>query len=99
MGITKWGFNKFKVILWEWNARIPILAVPVDLKLDWETGITLVHFTTTGNEKSTYRLSSHVGELCFLLNVASFPGLPHFSSSVCVQYNARKLPCIILNAN
>ena len=29
--------------------------------------------------------------------VASFPGLPHFSFSVCVQYNP--LPCIILSAN
>ena len=44
-------------------------------------------------------------------DLASFPGLPHFRSSVCVQYNTRKrkstknifhtlpLPCIILNAN
>ena len=29
--------------------------------------------------------------------LASFPGLPHFSSSVCVQYNTRKRK--ILNAN
>ena len=30
------------------------------------------------------------------LEVASFPGLPRFSSSVCVQYNTRKLPCSLV---
>ena len=37
------------------------------------------------------------------MHIASFPGLPRFRSSVCVQYNtvfrALLLPCIILNTN
>ena len=33
------------------------------------------------------------------LSLASFPGLPRFSFSVCIQHKTRKLPCLILNAN
>ena len=45
-----------------------------------------------------YHKSDNTGELLMFqhdinsrcTSIASFPGLPHFHSSVCVQYNARK---------
>ena len=45
--------------------------------------------------------------VCSTADLASFLGLPHFCSSVCVQYNTQKfvhsatlpLPCIVLNTN
>ena len=66
----------------------------------WKAAWTLSGCLTT--KSADYRML--VNEWAWL-SLASFPGLPRFSSSVCVQYNTWKrkralsLPCIILSAN